>query len=77
MQAYNEIGGAGERGKQKTVKPGPAIDAKLYKELVAVTKENGRSQRYQLERFIDPCTIPGDDRAVSRVQPRSHQPGAQ
>jgi hypothetical protein len=36
-----------------TVKIGPAIDAKLYKELVAVAKENGQSQRHLLERAID------------------------
>jgi len=36
-----------------TVKIGPAIDAKLYKELVAVAKENGQSQRHLLERAIE------------------------
>jgi len=36
-----------------TVKIGPAIDAKLYKELVAVAKENGQSQRHVLERAIE------------------------
>lgn len=36
-----------------TVKIGPAIDAKLYKELVAVAKENGQSQRYLLEKAIE------------------------
>ena len=36
-----------------TVKIGPAIDSKLYKELVAVAKENGQSQRYLLEKAIE------------------------
>jgi hypothetical protein len=36
-----------------TVKIGPAIDAKLYKEFVTVAKENGQSQRYLLEKAID------------------------
>jgi len=36
-----------------TVKIGPAIDAKLYKELVAVAKENGQSQRHVLEKAIE------------------------
>ena len=36
----------------KTVKIGPAIDAKLYKELVVVAKENGQSQRFLLESAI-------------------------
>ena len=36
-----------------TVKIGPAIDAKLYKELVAVAKENGQSQRHILEKAIE------------------------
>ncbi|MGB9070691.1 MAG: hypothetical protein WCC21_19160 [Candidatus Acidiferrales bacterium] len=36
-----------------TVKIGPAIDAKLYKELVAVAKENGQSQRHLLEKAIE------------------------
>ena len=35
-----------------TVKICPAIDAKLYKEFVAVAKENGQSQRFLLERAI-------------------------
>lgn len=38
--------------KNATVKIGPAIDAKLYKEFVAVAKENGQSQRFLLERAI-------------------------
>ena len=37
----------------KTVKIGPAIDAKLYKELVAVAKENGQSQKFLLESAIE------------------------
>jgi len=37
-----------------TVKIGPAINAKLYKDFVAVAKENGRSQRYLLEKAIEP-----------------------
>jgi len=36
-----------------TVKIGPAIDAKLYKELVAVAEENGQSQRHLLEKAIE------------------------
>ena len=36
-----------------TVKIGPAIDAKLYKELVAVARENGQSQRHLLEKAIE------------------------
>ena len=38
---------------KETVKIGPAIDAKLYKRLVAVAKENGQSQRHVLERAIE------------------------
>ncbi|MFZ3217024.1 MAG: hypothetical protein WA192_13290 [Candidatus Acidiferrales bacterium] len=38
---------------KETVKIGPAIDAKLYKELVAVAKENGQSQRHLLEKAIE------------------------
>lgn len=37
----------------KTVKIGPAIDAKLYKELVAAAKENGQTQRSLLESAIE------------------------
>jgi hypothetical protein len=36
-----------------TVKIGPAINAKLYKEFVAVAKENGQSQRFLLEKAIE------------------------
>jgi len=36
-----------------TIKIGPAIDAKLYKELVAVAKRNGQSQRHLLEKAIE------------------------
>ena len=36
-----------------TIKIGPAIDAKLYKELVSVAKENGQSQRHLLEKAIE------------------------
>jgi len=36
-----------------TVKIGPAIDARLYKELVATAKENGQSQRHLLEKAIE------------------------
>jgi len=36
-----------------TVKIGPAIDARLYKELVSVAKENGQSQRHLLEKAIE------------------------
>jgi hypothetical protein len=36
-----------------TVKIGPAIDARLYKEFVAVAKENGQSQRHLLEKAIE------------------------
>ena len=35
-----------------TIKIGPAIDASLYKEFVAVAKRNGQSQRYLLEKAI-------------------------
>ena len=35
-----------------TVKIGPAINAKLYKEFVTVAKENGQSQRFLLEKAI-------------------------
>jgi predicted DNA-binding protein len=38
---------------KRTVKIGPAIDAKLYKEFVAIAKENGQSQRYVLEKAIE------------------------
>ena len=38
---------------RRTVKIGPAIDAKLYKELVAVARENGQSQRHILEKAIE------------------------
>lgn len=38
--------------KRTTVKIGPVIDAKLYKEFVAVAKENGQSQRFLLEKAI-------------------------
>jgi hypothetical protein len=36
-----------------TVKIGPAINAKLYEEFVAVAKENGQSQRHLLEKAIE------------------------
>ena len=36
-----------------TIKIGPAIDARLYKELVAVAKRNGQSQRHVLEKAIE------------------------
>jgi hypothetical protein len=38
---------------KETVKIGPAIDAKLYKELVTVAKKNGQSQRHLLEKAIE------------------------
>jgi hypothetical protein len=38
---------------KSTVKIGPAIDAELYKEFVAVAKANGQSQRYVLEQAIE------------------------
>ena len=31
----------------------PEIDAKLYREMVRVAKENGQSQRYILERALE------------------------
>ena len=34
---------------KSTVKIGPEIDAKLYKEFVATAKRNGQSQRHVLE----------------------------
>ena len=39
--------------KRTTIKIGPAIDAKLYKEFVNVAKENGQSQRFLLEKAIE------------------------
>jgi len=36
-----------------TIKIGPVIDARLYKELVAVAKRNGQSQRHVLEKAIE------------------------
>lgn len=36
-----------------SVKIGPAIDEKLYKELCRVAKENGQSQRFVLEKAIE------------------------
>ena len=33
----------------------PEIDAKLWKELVAVAKQNGQSQRYVLEQALAHC----------------------
>ena len=36
-----------------TVKIAPEIDAKLYKEFVAVAKKNGQSQRHLLEKAIE------------------------
>ena len=38
---------------KSTVKIGPAIDAKLYREFVTVAKKNGQSQRYLLEKAIE------------------------
>ena len=38
---------------RSTVKIGPAIDAKLYKEFVAVARQNGQSQRFLLEKAIE------------------------
>ena len=38
---------------KSTVKIGPEIDAKLYKEFVAVARENGQSQRFLLEKAIE------------------------
>jgi len=39
--------------KRSTVKIGPEIDAKLYKEFVSVAKHNGQSQRFLLEKAIE------------------------
>jgi hypothetical protein len=39
--------------KRATVKIGPAINAKLYKEFVEVARENGQSQRFLLEKAIE------------------------
>ena len=39
--------------KRATVKIGPAINAKLYEEFVAVAKENGQSQKFLLEKAIE------------------------
>lgn len=38
---------------KSTIKIGPAIDAKLYKEFVSIAKENGQSQRFLLEKAIE------------------------
>lgn len=38
--------------RTSTIKIGPAIDARLYKEFVAVAKANGHSQRFLLEQAI-------------------------
>ena len=38
---------------KSTVKIGPAIDSKLYKEFVSIAKENGQSQRFLLEKAIE------------------------
>ncbi len=38
---------------KNTVKIGPAIDAKLYQELMRVAQENGQSQRHLLEKAIE------------------------
>lgn len=39
--------------RKGTIKIAPEIDAKLYKEFVAVAKENGQSQRHLLEKAIE------------------------
>jgi hypothetical protein len=39
--------------RKGTVKIGPAIDAKLYREFVAIAAKNGQSQRYLLEKAIE------------------------
>ena len=39
--------------ERATIKIGPAIDAELYKEFVAIAKENGQSQRFLLEKAIE------------------------
>ncbi|HET7440323.1 MAG TPA: hypothetical protein VFJ47_03405 [Terriglobales bacterium] len=36
-----------------TVKIAPEIDAKLYEEMVSLSKKNGVSQRYVLERALE------------------------
>jgi predicted DNA-binding protein len=38
---------------KSTDKMGPEIDTKLYKELAAVAKKNGQSQRHLLEKAIE------------------------
>jgi hypothetical protein len=38
---------------KSTVKIGPEIDAKLYKEFATVAKKNGQSQRHLLEKAIE------------------------
>jgi hypothetical protein len=40
---------------KSTVKIGPEIDAKLYKEFATVAKKNGQSQRRLLEKAIEHC----------------------
>ncbi len=55
IHAYNanlEVPYSMARNKA-TVKIGPEIDAKLYKDFVAIAKENGQSQRYLLEKAIE------------------------
>jgi hypothetical protein len=47
------LGGFYPMAAKGTVKIGPAIDARLYKEFVAVAKENGQSQRHLLEKAIE------------------------
>ena len=38
---------------KRTVKIGPAIDAKLYEEFASTARQNGQSQRYLLEKAIE------------------------
>jgi hypothetical protein len=39
----------------RSVKIAPEIDAKLYEELISVSKRNGQSQRFVLERALEHC----------------------
>ena len=38
---------------KRTVKIAPEIDAKLYKELATIARQNGQSRRYLLEKAIE------------------------
>jgi hypothetical protein len=57
----------------------PEIDAKLYKEFVAVAKRNGQSQRHVLEealRFYLHNVVPAQHRARTEVMKAFEQSAA-